>query len=141
MLNIWMQSFTNEKVLDFLILQNKIPSFKVFFQWYQVKVKKTLISIWLEKCWVFFLFYLKAKNIDLSDLLEDPIVYYQRKFYVPLVVIIWFFIPTFIPYYYWNESFINSSSANVLRYVFMLHCAFMVNSVAHLHSAGYSESK
>jgi fatty-acid desaturase len=90
---------------------------------------------------VSFLFYSKAKNIDLSDLLEDPIVYYQRKYYVPLVVIIWFFIPTFIPYYCWNESLINSMSANVLRYAFMLHCAFMVNSVAHLHSAGYSESK
>ncbi|XP_054167635.1 stearoyl-CoA desaturase 5-like [Oppia nitens] len=74
----------------------------------------------------------KAKNIDLSDLLDDPIVYYQRLFYLPLVAIIWFAIPVLIPCYLWDETFINSLFISITRYIFMLHCAFMVNSVAHL---------
>ncbi|CAG2168268.1 unnamed protein product, partial [Oppiella nova] len=68
-----------------------------------------------------------TKNVDLSDLLEDPIVYYQKKFYLPLVIIIWFVIPVLLPCYWWHETFSNSLAISITRY----HASLCIH-VAHL---------
>ncbi len=45
----------------------------------------------------------KGKAIDLSDLWADPVVRFQRRFYIPLIILCWGLIPTLIPVYFWNE--------------------------------------
>jgi len=63
----------------------------------------------------------KGSQIDLSDVLNDPVVRFQRKYYKQLVVVIWGLIPTFIPYYFWSESLIVAFAINMTRYAMSLH--------------------
>lgn len=77
---------------------------------------------------------LKGASIDLSDLREDPVVMFQHRYYLPLVVIFWFLLPTLIPYLLWNESILHAFLTCVcFRYVFALHSTWTVNSIAHLY--------
>lgn len=76
----------------------------------------------------------KGKTIDLSDLLADPVVRFQRKYYIPLSLLFGFLIPTFIPYWFWNEDLsVAFFVSGIDRYVFLLHFTWAVNSVAHLY--------
>ena len=45
----------------------------------------------------------KGKIVDMSDLDKDPIVQFQKKYYIPLVILIWGLVPTLIPYYFWGK--------------------------------------
>jgi stearoyl-CoA desaturase (delta-9 desaturase) len=63
----------------------------------------------------------KGSQIDLSDVLNDPVVRFQRKYYKELVIIIWGLIPTFVPYYFWSESLIVAFAINMTRYAMSLH--------------------
>lgn len=74
----------------------------------------------------------KGATIDLSDLEKDPIVVWQRRLYIVLMPLLCFVIPTWIPYYFWNEKFIYSWYSNLARYVFSLNVTWMVNSAAHI---------
>ncbi|KAL0274795.1 UNVERIFIED_CONTAM: hypothetical protein PYX00_002834 [Menopon gallinae] len=74
----------------------------------------------------------KGKNIDLSDLENDPVVAFQRKYYKRLMVLICFVIPTCIPVYCWGETWSNSFFvATLLRYTVTLNVTWFVNSIAH----------
>ncbi|CAG2171814.1 unnamed protein product, partial [Oppiella nova] len=42
-------------------------------------------------------------------------------------------MPVVVPMLLWDESFINAVIANIFRFVYGLHCGFLVNSVAHMH--------
>lgn len=75
----------------------------------------------------------KGKGIDLSDLQADPIVYYQKKFYLILMPLIAFVLPTVIPMMYWNESFKVAFFVNLFRYAWTLNCTWLVNSAAHMY--------
>lgn len=75
----------------------------------------------------------KGKQIDLSDLIADPIVRFQHNYYMPSVLLSCFIIPTLIPYLLWNETFYNSFYVcALLKYVVTLHCTWLVNSAAHM---------
>jgi stearoyl-CoA desaturase (delta-9 desaturase) len=75
----------------------------------------------------------KGKTIDMSDLLNDPVCAFQRKFYLPSVVLMCFVFPTVVPWYYWNESaWMAFYVCAVLRYTAALNVTWTVNSVAHL---------
>jgi stearoyl-CoA desaturase (delta-9 desaturase) len=63
----------------------------------------------------------KGSQIDLSDVLNDPVVRFQRKYYKELVIVIWGLIPTIIPYYFWSESLIVAFAINMARYAMTLH--------------------
>ncbi|CAG9858145.1 unnamed protein product [Phyllotreta striolata] len=73
----------------------------------------------------------KGKTIDLNDIYSDRIVMLQRKYYFPLVLVLCFAIPTYIPIYYWGETFSKSFSMNVLRHVIGINITGLVNSIAH----------
>ncbi|XP_076368493.1 acyl-CoA desaturase-like [Tachypleus tridentatus] len=74
----------------------------------------------------------KGKTVDCSDLLKDPVIRFQRKFYVPLAFFCGFFIPSFIPVYFWNERIWFAFITNgILRYVVTLHFTWLINSAAH----------
>lgn len=75
----------------------------------------------------------KGSTIDLSDLLADPIVRFQRRYYIPLVLVCWGMIPVLLPMYLWGETFWNAFLFCVaFRYVYVLHVTWNVNSSAHL---------
>ncbi|CAG2116937.1 unnamed protein product, partial [Medioppia subpectinata] len=75
----------------------------------------------------------KGASVDMSDVWADPIVRFQRRFYVPLIILIWGLIPTLVPYYVWGEQMWFSFLGCVcFRYVYVLHCTWLVNSLAHL---------
>ena len=73
-----------------------------------------------------------GKKVPTDDLTKDPIVYYQHKFYIPLVILLGFVFPTFTPVLLWKEDLITSFLVCAcLRTVVVLHHLFTVNSVAH----------
>jgi len=72
-------------------------------------------------------------KVDMSDILNDPVVYYQKKYYVPSVIISCFVLPTVIPWYMWGETLWNAYFvAMVLRYCLALNATWLVNSAAHM---------
>ncbi|XP_039265257.2 stearoyl-CoA desaturase 5-like isoform X1 [Styela clava] len=73
-----------------------------------------------------------GKKLSLDDLKEDPVVMWQRRYFIPMALILCFVIPTLIPYYMWEETLWNSYCACVARYCVLLNAAFSVNSFAHL---------
>lgn len=74
----------------------------------------------------------KGKTVDLSDLLADPVVRFQRKYYMPLVILLCFVLPTAIPMMFWEENFKNSFFiATILRYMTTVNSTLLINSVAH----------
>lgn len=75
----------------------------------------------------------KGSQIPLDDLLKDPVVYYQKKYYKTLAIFFCFIMPTIVPVLLWNESVSNAYFiSGILRYVFTLHATWLVNSVAHM---------
>jgi len=74
----------------------------------------------------------KGRGMDLSDLRADPVLMFQKKYYMLLMPFACFIIPTIIPMYYWNESFLNSwFVATMFRWCFILNVTWLVNSAAH----------
>lgn len=75
----------------------------------------------------------KGKGINCDDLLRDPVVYIQKKFYIPIMFLCNYILPTLLPHILWNESLITSYFiCAILRYCTTLHCTWAVNSFAHL---------
>ncbi|CAH0558589.1 unnamed protein product [Brassicogethes aeneus] len=75
----------------------------------------------------------KGKGLDISDLYADPILFAQDKYYLIVMPLCCFILPVMIPMYFWNETFINSFSLNMLRYIITLNATWLVNSAAHLY--------
>lgn len=74
----------------------------------------------------------KGQTVDCSDLLEDPVVRFQRKFFLPLALICCILLPTYLPTILWNESvFTAFMIAGLARYCISLHLTWLVNSAAH----------
>ncbi|CAN7993450.1 unnamed protein product [Ixodes hexagonus] len=75
----------------------------------------------------------KGKSLDMSDLMADPVVRFQRKYYLPLMVLICFVLPGVIPWYFWGESLWYSFLVcGLTRYCFTLNMTWLVNSAAHM---------
>lgn len=75
----------------------------------------------------------KGKTVDLSDLWEDPLIRFQRRFYIPMVLLVWGVFPVWVPVYFWGENVYYMICYNMFRYVFSLHQTWFVNSFAHLN--------
>lgn len=74
----------------------------------------------------------KGKGLDMSDLYADPILRFQKKYYMMLMPIVCFIVPTLVPVYLWNETWTNSwFVATMFRYTFILNVTWLVNSAAH----------
>ena len=71
--------------------------------------------------------------LSLQDLYADSIVMFQRKT-APLWNLVWcFVVPVLVSVYGWGETWwLAALVPGVLRYVFVLHCTWCVNSVAHM---------
>lgn len=99
----------------------------------------------------------KGKTVSLADIEADPVVQFQRQFYKPLAIFCTFYLPTYIPYYFWGENFYVAFYLSAFRYCFSLvsiiiqggnkssnkrkynasfflqHSTWLVNSAAHLY--------
>ncbi|KAH0999903.1 hypothetical protein HUJ05_000008 [Dendroctonus ponderosae] len=73
----------------------------------------------------------KGKGIDLSDLYSDPLLTFQHKYYLPLMLLACFITPVAVPMYFWKETFLNAFSLNIVRYLIIVHNTFTINSFAH----------
>lgn len=62
----------------------------------------------------------KGRTVSLADLERDNVVRFQRKFYKPLAFTCTFILPTWIPYYFWNENIFVSYFVTLARYTFSL---------------------
>nr|XP_033329812.1 acyl-CoA Delta(11) desaturase-like [Megalopta genalis] len=75
----------------------------------------------------------KGKGIDMDDLRNNPILAFQKKYYVYLMPLMCFVVPTVIPVVLWEETWMNAYFIpTILRYVFTLNATWLVNSAAHL---------
>lgn len=70
-------------------------------------------------------------KVPIDDLLEDRLLMFQHRFYLPLVFLLSILLPIGIPCLLWSEDLLTSSSLTVIRLVVVLHHLFTVNSVAH----------
>ncbi|XP_076629182.1 uncharacterized protein LOC143345695 [Colletes latitarsis] len=76
---------------------------------------------------------LKRKAVDMSDLEADPIVMWQKRYYIPLFVCLTIALPVGVPWYFWSESIWTSFWVNFnFRFCVTLNMAFFVNSIAHM---------
>lgn len=75
----------------------------------------------------------KGKGIYMGDLEEDKVVMFQKKWYLPLVLLFCFLLPTMVPMYCWGESLTVSWFFGVqFRFCVILHWTWLVNSAAHM---------
>jgi stearoyl-CoA desaturase (delta-9 desaturase) len=75
-----------------------------------------------------------GRGMDFSDLLEDPVVRFQKKFDPWFALYMCYVLPAQFARYFWGEDFWTAFLvAGGLRYCFVLHCTWLVNSAAHLY--------
>ncbi|VDL73901.1 unnamed protein product [Nippostrongylus brasiliensis] len=75
----------------------------------------------------------QGKKLDLSDLFADPVLVFQRRYYLPMVILLCFLMPAAIPVKLWGESaLVAFYTASLFRYCFLLHSTWFINSVAHM---------
>jgi len=75
----------------------------------------------------------RGKTVNCEDLLQDPVVYYQKKFYMPLIFVFNLALPMAVPMYFWNDTWVGALTIAVFaRYCISLHGTWLVNSAAHL---------
>ncbi|KAM3965040.1 acyl-CoA delta-11 desaturase/conjugase [Aphomia sociella] len=70
--------------------------------------------------------------IDLSDLYNNPVLKFQKKYALPFIGSVCFILPTIIPMYFWGESLNNAWHICIFRYITILNATFLVNSAAHM---------
>lgn len=75
----------------------------------------------------------KGKKLELSDLQADKVVMFQRRHYKLSVLLLCFFVPMFVPWYFWGESLsVGYFVPGLLRYAVVLNATWLVNSAAHI---------
>ena len=75
----------------------------------------------------------KGRLVDMSDLWADPLVRFQRRFYIPLVILLRGVIFMWLPNLYFKEPLSHAIFANMACYCLTLHHTWLVNSAAHLY--------
>ncbi|XP_076672880.1 acyl-CoA Delta-9 desaturase-like isoform X1 [Andrena cerasifolii] len=76
----------------------------------------------------------KGKEVDVSDLEKNPVLAFQKRYYLVLMPLLCFGMPTVVPVVCWNETWSNALFVSaILRYVLALNATWLVNSAAHLY--------
>ena len=68
---------------------------------------------------------------DVSDLTKNSVIKFQHKYYLPLIVIMGFIVPTAVAGYGWGDWRGGFFYAGAARLLFVHHSTFCVNSLAH----------
>ncbi|CAH2108178.1 unnamed protein product [Euphydryas editha] len=73
----------------------------------------------------------KGHTIDLSDLWADPVLRFQKKYYLLLVPVACLIIPSYVPTL-WGESLWNGYFVcAIFQFVFVLNITWLINSIGH----------
>ncbi|KAL3279053.1 hypothetical protein HHI36_016568 [Cryptolaemus montrouzieri] len=73
------------------------------------------------------------KSIDVSDLEEDKIVMFQKRFYWYMFVVMTLLLPINAPAEYWGESLMNAVGiAGFVRFSIVLHSSLLIHSATRL---------
>lgn len=76
---------------------------------------------------------IKGRTVDMSDLEQDRVIQFQKKYYLFLVPLLAFALPVFIPWYFWNENgWVSWYTPGLFRYCLSLNGTWLVNSAAHI---------
>ncbi|CAH0558588.1 unnamed protein product [Brassicogethes aeneus] len=72
-------------------------------------------------------------EIDMSDVEEDKIVMFQKKYYIPLYFIVTLLLTLNAPAEYWSENIVSSIFvAGWFRYFVTLHLVWLINSATKI---------
>ncbi|KAK9874704.1 hypothetical protein WA026_005524 [Henosepilachna vigintioctopunctata] len=74
----------------------------------------------------------QGKKVDMTDVLEDPVVQFHEKYFVPLWLIFCHIIPIVTPWYFLNVDLLDCFNYQMVRWVFTVNVTWSVNSAAHL---------
>ncbi|XP_046962773.1 acyl-CoA Delta-9 desaturase-like [Vanessa cardui] len=74
----------------------------------------------------------EGKKIDISDILNDPLVKFHTKYFNFLKFLLCFLLPTLTSIFLWGESVKIAVGSTLIRYLLSLHFTWSVNSFAHL---------
>ncbi|KAL0132477.1 hypothetical protein PUN28_000317 [Cardiocondyla obscurior] len=77
----------------------------------------------------------KLHEVNMRDILEDPIMAFQKRHAMALNIVLSFILPTLVPIYFWNEAWDKSFTSQVLRVMLVTHASFSINSFAHIWGA------
>jgi stearoyl-CoA desaturase (delta-9 desaturase) len=81
--------------------------------------------------WMLFKPRRKPGVADVSDLANNEVVRWQHKYYIPLLLLMCFVVPTIIPWLGWGDARGGYVYAGLVRLCFVHHSTFCVNSLAH----------
>lgn len=73
-----------------------------------------------------------GKKLNCDDLASDPLVMFQAKFYLPLVLVCCYGVPTLVGHFFLSGASTGFWIGGIFRHVWVLHMTWCVNSVAHL---------
>ncbi|KAJ0410062.1 hypothetical protein ATCC90586_006455 [Pythium insidiosum] len=72
----------------------------------------------------------QGAKLKFDDLLRDPVVAFQMKYYLPTVLLMCYAVPTYIGHLMGN-TWAGFWVGGIFRHVWVLHMTWCVNSVAH----------
>lgn len=87
--------------------------------------------LWSHIGWMMVKPRRKIGFADVSDLNRDPVVQWQHKYYVPLIIGMGFVVPTLVAGLGWGDYRGGFFFAGAARLLFVHHSTFCVNSLAH----------
>ncbi|KAF6766735.1 hypothetical protein DFP72DRAFT_867422 [Ephemerocybe angulata] len=81
--------------------------------------------------WIFYKpVYERMGLVDQDDLNRDPVVRFQHKYYVPIALTLGFAFPPLVGLT-WKDPMGSFIWAGLVSRLFIWHCTFLVNSLAH----------
>jgi len=86
---------------------------------------------WSHVGWMMIKPRRKPGVADISDLNKNGVVRWQHKYYLWLIALMAFVVPTVIPWLGWDDARGGYFYAGILRLCFVHHSTFCVNSLAH----------
>jgi stearoyl-CoA desaturase (delta-9 desaturase) len=83
--------------------------------------------------WIFFKENAHANSIENfpKDLVNDKLLMWQHRHYIPLAVLMGFVLPTLLGYFL-GSAIGGLAIAGLVRIVFVHHCTFFINSLCHI---------
>ena len=73
-----------------------------------------------------------GQKLDLSDLYNDPVLVFQKRYYLPLALFFGLLFPVLVCNLCFGETLFEATCIGIWRYVTSLHCTWFVNSAAHI---------
>lgn len=87
--------------------------------------------LWSHVGWMVIKPRRKPGVADITDLRKNSVIKFQHKFYLPLIMLMGFVVPTVVAGLGWNDWRGGFYYAAICRLVFVHHSTFCVNSLAH----------